>query len=454
MKKLLSITSALLASTFASAADLSTIYEQAASNDPEVASARASREADDYNVMIARGALLPKAQLDYKITEVETELELDSGIDIYYCGVSGPDALQCGRAQSGSTDNNYRQNQLSVSASMPLLNLNSWYTYQAARSGNAGSDLTLQLAEQQLLLRTAEAYFDVLRSQDNLSTAKAEEKAVKRSLEQTKQRYDVGLIAITEVYEAQAGYDLSYVNLLGQEAALEISYEAIENLTGERYESVAPLLEKVSMEMPEPTDVNEWVDSGLGKYPGILLAESGREAVRLQRNAARSNHMPTVDLIASYTDSRQDSMETGSTTTAVGVQISVPLLAGGSLYGQSKQAALNYAAADYDLEKQRRDVKQNIRSLYHKVRTDVLNIKARKQAIKSAKSALDATETGYKVGTRNIVEVLDAQRNLYQAQRDYANARYDYIINLLNLKFFAGTLNEQDIQMLNTWLDA
>ena len=138
----------------------------------------------------------------------------------------------------------------------------------------------------------------------------------------------------------------------------------------------------------------------------------------------------------------------------VGVQLSVPLLAGGSLYAQSKQAALNYAAADYDLEKQRRDVKQNIRSLYHKVRTDVLNIKARKQAIKSAKSALDATETGYKVGTRNIVEVLDAQRNLYQAQRDYANARYDYIINLLNLKFFAGTLNEQDIQMLNTWLDA
>jgi outer membrane protein len=242
--------------------------------------------------------------------------------------------------------------------------------------------------------------------------------------------------------------------LLGQESGLDISYEAIENLTGERYDNVSPLLETLAMEMPEPADVNEWVDSGLDKYPGILLAESGREAVRLQRNATRSNHLPTVDLVASYSDSSQDKMDLGSTTTAVGVQISVPLLAGGSLYGQSKQAAMKYAAADYDLEKQRRDVKQNIRSLYYKVHTDVLNIKARKQAIKSAKSALDATETGYKVGTRNIVEVLDAQRNLYQAQRDYANARYDYIINLLNLKFFAGTLNEQDIQMLNTWLEA
>ncbi|APR65571.1 hypothetical protein CN03_00750 [Thalassolituus oleivorans] len=443
MKKLLSITSALLASTLASAADLSTIYEQAASNDPEVASARASREADDYNVMIARGALLPQAQLNYNISKINSEAQ----------------SIDFTTGQLVDANKNYTLNELELAASMSLFNLNSWYSYRAAITGNRGSELQLQLAEQQLLLRTAEAYFDVLRSQDNLSTAKAEEKAVKRSLEQTKQRYDVGLIAITEVYEAQAGYDLSYVNLLGQEAALEISYEAVENLTGERYESVAPLKEKIVMELPEPSDPNEWVASGLSKYPSILLAESGRDTVRLQRNAARSNHLPTVKLVASYSEADQASFGTSedptdSTTKVVGVQLSVPLLAGGSLYAQSKQAALNYAAADYDLEKQRRDVKQNIRSLYHKVRTDVLNIKARKQAIKSAKSALDATETGYKVGTRNIVEVLNAQRNLYQAQRDYANARYDYIINLLNLKFFAGTLNEQDIQMLNTWLDA
>ncbi len=134
------------------------------------------------------------------------------------------------------------------------------------------------------------------------------------------------------------------------------------------------------------------------------------------------------------------------------MQLTVPLLAGGSLYGQSKQAALNYAAADYQLEKQRRDVRQNIRSLFRQVQTDTLNIKARKQAITSTQSAVEAAETGYRVGTRNIVEVLDAQKNLYRAQRDYANARYDYILNLLNLKFFAGTLNEGDLQALNGWL--
>ena len=140
--------------------------------------------------------------------------------------------------------------------------------------------------------------------------------------------------------------------------------------------------------------------------------------------------------------------------TQIGVEISMPLLAGGSLYGQSKQAALNFAASDYQLEQQRRAVKQNIRSLFRQVQTDVLNIKARKQAITSAESALEATETGYRVGTRNIVEVLNAKKNVYAAQRDYANARYDYIINLLTLKLYAGTLSEGDIQLLNTWLVA
>jgi len=440
MKKLLSLTIALLASGAANAADLSTIYQQAASNDAEIAAARAIREANSYNVTIARGALLPQAQISYSQTSISSEAD---SIDL----VSGGYV---------KTDKDYDLSSLEVSASQTLFNLNSWYTYQAAVSGDDAAGLQLQLAEQQLLLRTAQAYFNVLRAQDNLSTAQAEEKAVKRSLEQTKQRFEVGLIAITDVHEAQAGYDLSYVNLLGQEAALDISYEALEQLTGQRFEDVSPLKADVAMEMPQPANAADWVQSGLDKYAGVLIAEASKDGVRLQRNAARSNHLPSVSLFGSYTDADQAPFvgddPTDSTVTAIGVKISMPLLAGGSLYGQSKQSALNYAAADYQLEKQRRDVKQNIRSLFRQVQTDTLNIKARKQAITSAQSALEATQTGYKVGTRNIVEVLNAQKNLFSAKRDYANARYDYIINLLSLKFYAGTLNEGDIQTLNSWL--
>ncbi len=446
MKKLLALSTAMLMAGMANATDLSTIYQRAVANDAEVAAARATREANGYNVMVARGGLLPQAKLSYSKTKFDSESEQ------FISSQSGQPGS--GEGVYVDVDSDYTLDNLSIEASQALFDLNSWYTYQSALAGDDAAGYQLQLAEQDLLLRTAKAYFDVLRAQENLSTAQAEEKAVGRSLEQTKQRFEVGLIAVTEVLEAQATYDLTAVNLIGQEAALDISYEALEVLTGERYSDVAPLRDDVQMQMPAPTDVTDWVSSGLEKYAGIRLALANKESVRLQRNATRSNHLPTVSLVASYTDADQPSAAdpTESTTKAIGVQLSVPLLAGGSLYGQSKQAASQLAAADYQLESQRRQAKQNIRSLFRQVQTDVRNVNARKQAIASAESALEATETGYEVGTRNIVEVLDAQRNLFSAKRDYANARYDYIINLLNLKFYAGTLNEGDIAQLNGWL--
>lgn len=433
MKKLLTLTSALLLPGAVMAADLSTIYDMAASNDPQIAAARATREADSYNVMIARGALLPQAQVSYTHTNVELDRE------------SAPGAI---------TD--YEIGELEFSATMSIFNLNKWYTYQAARSGNSNGLFELQMAEQQLLLRTAEAYFNILRAEDNLSAANAELKAVQRSLEQTKQRYDVGLTAITDVHQAQAAYDLSYASLLSQRSARQIQLEALEQLTGQTITEVTQLKEAVEMGDPEPANSDDWVQSGMDKFPGLRMADAQRDAVRLQRNATRAQHLPTVELFASYSDGDQAPVitekPTSLSTTAYGVTVSVPLLAGGSLYAQTKQSALNYAAADYQMELQRRNLKQNIRTLYLQVRNDVLNINARSQSIRSARSALDATQTGYKVGTRNIVEVLDAQQNLYRAERDYANARYDYIINLLTLKYYAGTLNEGDIEMLNGWL--
>ena len=438
MKKLLSLTIALLAAGAANAADLTTIYQQALANDAEIAAARATREADGYSLTMARGALLPQAKISYNISRYDSELEAGAPI--------------------GTIDSKYTSNTLQLQASQTLFNLNSWYAYKAASTGDDTAELQLHLAEQQLLLRTAQAYFNVLRAQDNLATAQAQEKAVKRSLEQTKQRFDVGLIAVTDVHESQAVYDLAYVNLLGMEAALDISYEALEQLTGQHFDKVAPLQTDVAMEMPAPANVDSWVESGLEKYVGIKLAEAGKDAVRMQRNAARSNHLPTVQVFGSYTDTDmyQPSLKADgtlpATSTVIGIEISMPLLAGGSLYGQSKKAASTYAASEFQAEAQRRAAKQNIRSLFRQVQTDTLNVKARKQSITSAESALEATETGYKVGTRNIVEVLNAQGNLYSAQRDYANARYDYILNLLNLKFYAGTLNEGDITALNAWL--
>src|SRR5690554_2190349 len=390
MKKLLSITIALLTAGGVRAADLTTIYQEAVTNDTEIAAARATRAADGYNLTIARGALLPQASVSYDITKYDNEIE-------------------AGGTQGARTFD-YDAKTLQLQASQTLFNLNSWYNYKAASTGDDAAALELHLAEQQLLLRTSQAYFNVLRAQDNLAAAKAEEKSVKRSLEQTKQRFEVGLIAVTDVHEAQAAYDLTYAYMLGLEAALDISYESLEQLTGQRYDRLAALQDDVAMEQPEK-DVSQWVESGLEKYVGVLLAEAGKDAVLMKRNAARSSHLPTATLVASYNKAEQAPFGTytdpmDSEAKVIGVQFSMPLLAGGSLYGRSKQAAQEFAAVELGAEKQRRDVKRNVRSLYRQAQTDSLNVKARKQSIVSAVSGLEATETGYRVGTRNIVEVL------------------------------------------------
>lgn len=433
MKKLIALTSVLSTALFAghvSAANLNEIYQLSLSNDAELAAAKAKRSAGNYQVDLARAPLLPQVTLgaDKVFSEIETD-----------AGNSDIDTLS-----------------FNATISQTLFNLNSWYNYQAASAGGNASDLEYMLSEQQLILRSAEAYFNVLRAKENLETAQAEEKAVKRQLEQTQQRFEVGLIAITEVHEAEASYDLSYANLIGREAALDISYEALEQITGQRFESLAPLRSDVEFSIPEKA-VSEWVEAGLGKYAGIQLAQEGVNAAEYTRKAGWSNYAPQINAQLSYTDGEQyyqttnDTADVTNTTLAISARI--PLFAGGSNYARAKQAAAESTQASANLDLQQRTVKNNIRSLYRKVQTDVLTVKARKRATISSRSALEATETGYQVGTRNIVEVLNAQRNLFSAQRDYANARYDYIIDLMNLKFFAGSLSEADIQALNAWLN-
>ena len=432
MKKIITLTSIISSAFFAThamAADLNEIYQLSLANDAELAAAKAKRSSGDYQVSLARAALLP--QVTIGATMLDSETEIDGG------PTSDIEALS-----------------YNATISQTLFNLNSWYNYKAASAGGDASELEYVLSEQQLILRTAGAYFNVLRAKENLETARAEEKAVKRQLEQTQQRFEVGLIAITEVHEAEASYDLSYANLIGQEAALDISYEALEQITGQRFENLAHLRSDVEFSTPKKA-AGEWVDAGLSKYAGIQLAQEGVNAAEYTRKAGWSNYAPVINAQWSYTGGEQVIGTAGvvdATTTSLALTATIPLFAGGSNYAKAKQAAARSTEASANLDLQQRTVKNNIRSLYRKVQTDVLTVKARNRATVSSRSALEATETGYQVGTRNIVEVLNAQRNLFSAQRDYANARYDYIIDLLNLKFFAGSLTEADIKALNAWL--
>jgi outer membrane protein len=430
MKKIIALTSLISSAFFASnimAADLNEIYQLSLTNDAELAAAKAKRDTGDYQVNLARAALLP--QISIGANQATSEIETDAGTSDF---------------------DTFSYN---ATISQTLFNLNSWYNFKAASAGGDASNLEYVLSEQQLILRSAEAYFNVLRAEENLDTARAEETAVKRQLEQTQQRFEVGLIAITEVHEAEASYDLSYANLIGREAALDISYEALEQITGQRFENLAQLNANVEFSSPKKA-ADEWVEAGLSKYAGIQLAHEGVNAAEYTRKASWSNYAPQINAQWSYTngDRVSNGLITDSTNTTLAFSATIPLFAGGSNYARAKQAAARSTEASANLDLQQRTVKNNIRSLYRKVQTDVLTVKARQRATVSSQSALEATETGYQVGTRNIVEVLNAQRNLFSAQRDYANARYDYIIDLLNLKFFAGSLGEADIQALNAWL--
>ncbi|MBL4798913.1 MAG: TolC family outer membrane protein [Oleispira sp.] len=427
MKKFIALTSALFAGN-AMAADLNDVYQLSLANDAQLAAAKAKREAGDYQVSLARAALLPQVSIGATHTDTSIAIEGESTKDL--------------------TALSYN-----ATISQTLFNLNSWYIYQSAAAGGDASDLELLLSEQQLIVRSAEAYFGVLREKENLETAQAEEKAVKRQLEQTQQRFEVGLIAITEVYEAEASYDLSYANLIGQEAAVDISFEALEQITGTRFDELNRLKTDIDYVTPDKP-VAEWVEQGMTMYAGIKIAKQGVNASEYNRKAGWSSYAPQIDAQLSYTDGEQPfgiDIVDGSTTT-MAITAKIPLFAGGSNYARAKQAAAQTAQASADLDSEQRTVRNNIRSLYRKVQTDVLTIKARKRATISSRSALEATETGYQVGTRNIVEVLNAQQNLFSAQRDYANARYDYILDILNLKFFSGTLGEPDIKKLNQWL--
>jgi outer membrane protein len=300
----------------------------------------------------------------------------------------------------------------------------------------------------------------VLRSIDTLEATIAEEKALAQQLEQTKQRYEVGLTAITEVHEAQAAYDSALAFKLEARGNLSISYEALEVLTGQSHEQVAPLAPEFPVIDPVPADRHEWVEFSLKNNYALKAARLRAEASHETAKATRSGHLPTVKASVSYNDSAEDGNRSGtpvdstSDGTSVGVSLSVPLFSGGATSGRSRQAYAQYTQTQELFNNTQRNVIQSARSLHLSVETGVARVQARKQATISSQSALEATQSGYDVGTRNLVEVLQSQRQLYQARRDYATALYDYIINTIRLREVAGMLTPRDVQEIDKWLQA
>jgi outer membrane protein len=319
------------------------------------------------------------------------------------------------------------------------------------------AEYDLKQTEQELIVRVVRAYMNVLRAQDYLDTSNAEVTAVNRQLEQVQQRFDVGLVAITDVLESQAAYDNALVRKIQADGDQGIFFQTLSTLTGITYEKLNRVSESLPIINPNPIQEGVWVKTAQEENLSILSAAEQLNSARRNMRAKRSERLPTVEGIVTKSHNVSGGRNFfGSDTTdftSFGLQLSLPIYNGGITRSRVKQAAAQADQASELLNNRRLTVIRDTRNLYRAVATDVVRVRARLKAIKSSTSALEAVETGYEVGTRNVVDVLQAQQRLFASQFDYADSRYSYIINLMALKQAAGTLQEMDLIELNNFTD-
>jgi len=434
-------------SALAHSSSLEEIYQQALKNDHTYKAAQANLEAGRENAKLGLAGLLPKAN-------ARAEWKKGSGSQ------SGLSANNLGVLSPMDRDTDTTSQGYSISVEQPLFNMAAWYSFKRGKTGTSIAESQFKVAEQSLILRSAQAYFDALQAVDNLETAMAEENALSHQLEQTRQRFEVGLTAITEVHEAQAVYDSALAERMIAEGRVGIAFEALEVITGQPHTELAPLKENLPVTLPSPQERSAWVDMAMQNNYKLKIASLSADAAKQKAKVQKAGHYPTLSGNFSYSDYDSDAESNGITTSdvndkgqSIGVTLSIPIFNGGSISASRRQAAYEWIAAKEELNQAQRDIVQSTRSVHLSVTTGVTTVKARAQAITSNQSALEATQAGYDVGTRDLVDVLNAQRNLYLAQRNYYDALYAYIISTLELKQAAGILSATDITELNSWLD-
>ncbi len=423
-------------------ADLLTIYQDALANNADLAAAQAEYQAQREVVPQARAGLLPQVNAGANVSDTRSEVDSSLG------------------TQSGSRSGIAYQ----ASLSQPIFRADRWFQLQAAQASSEQAALQFSATSQGLILQSAEAYFGVLRAQDNLATTKAEEAAFKRQLDQANERFDVGLSDKTDVLEAQAGYDNARANRLIAERNVADAFQSLTTLTDRLYEGLEGVKHSLPVVEPVPNDAQAWVDTAAQQNLNLQASNFAVQAAEETLRQRKAGHAPTLDAVAQYQKGDNDLLGFRNSAgqplrygpdaeqQSIGLQLNIPLYSGGLTSSQVRESYQRLNQSEQLRESLRRQVVQNTRNLHRAVNTDVETVQARKQSIISNQSALEATEIGYQVGTRNIVDVLDAQRQLYSSVRNYNNARYDYILNNLRLKQAAGTLSPDDLAALEQYL--
>lgn len=442
-----------LSSLSVSGESLSDIYQLAVKNDAQLKMAKAQLHADLETEKLALSTMLPQVSGSYSYTDTDSDSS-----SIRYAEVGGVASPIDVRAKTDSDTKGFR-----LSLSQSIFDLSNWFSFKSGQEVSKQAKATFAANQQNLILRTVSAYFAVLRAKDNLQANLAQERALERQLEQTRQRFDVGLIAITDVYEAQAAYDLARVQRIEYENAVAVAIEQLSVLTGQQHGQLNVLAESFPIAQPNPADRAQWVEFALANNYSLAAARYAEDAASANAKAKKAGHLPTLSGSYTYSDFDTNgstrvfpvtpsSPEGSQDTKQWALTLSAPLYSGGAVSATRRQAAQQFNRAREQRIYLTRDTIANTRSQHMTVMSNVSRVAARKQSIVSSKSALDATQAGYDVGTRNVVDVLNAQNALYSAQRDYANSRYDYVIAMMQLKEQAGQLSPEDIVKLDTYL--
>lgn len=429
------------------------VYQQALANDPVVNRAKAQRDAAYQGIPLSRASLLP---------------QISGNIQQSYSSAERTNATP--GLPNASFDIDSSSTSWGLSLQMSLYDHSRWLGLNQAELSAEQSDANYAAALQQLIVRTVTAYLDVLRAQDNLDFVRAEKRAIERQLEQTKQRFEVGLTAITDVHEAQANYDNTVAQEIVAENRIELAREALRVITGKYHDRLDILdTERFAASPPSPKVVTDWLEIAEEANLTLLAQRLAMDVAKMNIDIATAGHYPTLGLSASYGSSKStskspalksDTNPSGEVKTpyqdnqSIGITLSVPIYQGGQVSAQTDQARAQFVSAGQDLELAHRQTIQSVRSSFNDVNAAISTIRALEQAVVSAESALKATEAGFDVGTRTIVDVLNSTRNLFNARANLSGARYDFIQAMVTLKQAAGNLKAEDIELLEQGMKA
>jgi outer membrane protein len=420
----------------AQGADLIDIYHAAQSQDAVFASARAAQQAGLEKLTQGRSLLLPSVNLNVNTTDNRVNANFYNPM---YSGYSGT--------------SNYNTHGYGVTLTQPLFREQNWAAYNESELQVVISEAQFKLAEQDIILRSAQTYFDVLIAQDTVQLNAAQKTAISQQLEQAKRNFEVGTATITDTYEAQARYDLIVSQEVASANNLEIKRRTLQQLVNANVSDLNVLGKAYKMENPSPVDVQKWVDDAQRGNYQIVQAQAAYQLAEQEVARNRGGHLPTVDLVATtgknYTTGGMPYGAYDSRATTVGVQLNLPLFQGGAIQSKWREADANREKAKQDLENTRRNVELQTRQAYLGVVNGIAQVEALQQALKSSESLLEASKLGREVGVRTSLDVLNAQQQLFSTRRDLFQAQYNYLVSQLRLKAAAGSLDEADLTRVN-----